>query len=185
MATVGDHTQRRPQAARVLDAFLMRLEQLFGRVPAEETIDHWSGMPCMEKEKIETAAKAPDPTAGITFLIESHQAGRTVTAQQLADAIGEPNRPALYAAKRYSTVREMANKLFNLFDKENKVLVHLGYDPDWTKQVLDGFKIRTQPDRWPAGKFVHPHDACFDKDGNIYVAEWVATGRVSFLRHVS
>jgi len=72
-----------------------------------------------------------------------------------------------------------------LFDKDNKVLTHLGYDPDWTKQVLDGFKIRTQPDRWPAGKFIHPHDACYDRDGNIFVTEWVATGRVSFLRHVS
>jgi hypothetical protein len=72
-----------------------------------------------------------------------------------------------------------------LFDRDNNVLVHLGYDPEWTKQVLDGFKIRTQPDRWPAGKFIHPHDACFDKDGNIFVTEWVATGRVSFLRHVS
>jgi len=72
-----------------------------------------------------------------------------------------------------------------LFDKDNKVIVHLGYDPEWTKQVLDGFKIRTQPDRWPAGKFIHPHDACFDRDGNIFVAEWVQTGRVSLLRHVS
>ncbi len=73
----------------------------------------------------------------------------------------------------------------SLFDKDNHVLVHLGYEPQWTKQVLDGFKIRAQPSRWPAGKFIHPHDACFDKDGNILVAEWVATGRVSFLRHVS
>jgi hypothetical protein len=72
----------------------------------------------------------------------------------------------------------------SLFDKDNNVIVHLGYDPEWTKQVLDGFKIRTQPERWPAGKFIHPHDACFDKDGNIFVAEWVQTGRVSFLRHV-
>jgi hypothetical protein len=72
-----------------------------------------------------------------------------------------------------------------LFDKDNKVIDHLGYDPEWTKQVLDGFKIRTQPDRWPAGKFIHPHDACFDKDGNIFVAEWVQTGRISLLRHVS
>jgi hypothetical protein len=72
-----------------------------------------------------------------------------------------------------------------LFDKDNNVLDHLGYDPEWTKQVLDGFKIRTQPDRWPAGKFIHPHDACFEKDGNIFVAEWVQPGRVSFLRHVS
>ncbi len=73
----------------------------------------------------------------------------------------------------------------SLFDKDNHVLVHLGYEPEWTKQVLDGFKIRSQPSRWPAGKFIHPHDACFDKDGNIFVAEWVATGRVSMLRHVS
>lgn len=29
------------------------------------------------------------------------------------------------------------------------------------------------------------HGVCFDKVGNIYVAEWVPTGRVSFLRHVS
>jgi hypothetical protein len=73
----------------------------------------------------------------------------------------------------------------SLFGKDNQVLVHLGFDPDWTRQVLDGFKIRRQPDHWPAGKFIHPHDACFDKEGNIYVTEWVATGRVSFLRHVS
>jgi hypothetical protein len=73
----------------------------------------------------------------------------------------------------------------SLFDKDNTVLVHLGYDQAWTDRVLDGFKIRTQPDRWPAGKFIHPHDACFDKEGNIFVAEWVQTGRVSFLRHVS
>ena len=74
-----------------------------------------------------------------------------------------------------------------LFDKDNKVIDHLGYDQAWTKQVLDGFKmsIAASPTRWQAGRFVHPHDACFDKDGNIFVVEWVPTGRVSFLRHVS
>ncbi|AMV37750.1 twin-arginine translocation signal domain-containing protein [Planctomyces sp. SH-PL62] len=71
-----------------------------------------------------------------------------------------------------------------LMGRDDKVLTHLGYDPEWTRQVLDGFKIRSQPDRWPAGKFIHPHDACFDRDGNILVAEWVATGRVSFLKRV-
>lgn len=71
-----------------------------------------------------------------------------------------------------------------LMDKDNKVIAHLGYDPEWTKAVLDGFKMRQQPERWEAGRFVHPHDACFDKDGNIFVVEWVATGRVSKLRRV-
>lgn len=69
----------------------------------------------------------------------------------------------------------------SIFDKVDKVVVHLGYDPEWTKTVLDGFKIRTMPAAWPNGKFIHPHDACFDKDGNIYVVEWVSTGRVTKL----
>ncbi len=72
-----------------------------------------------------------------------------------------------------------------LFDKDNKVITHLGYDPEWTKKALDGFKMRRDPKQWQAGRFVHPHDACFDKDGNIFVTEWVATGRVSFLKRVS
>ncbi len=73
-----------------------------------------------------------------------------------------------------------------LFDKENKVISHLGYDPAWTEQVLaDKMKMRTQPERWQPGRFVHPHDACFDKDGNIFVVEWVSTGRVTKLRRVA
>ncbi len=72
-----------------------------------------------------------------------------------------------------------------LFDKENKVITHLGYDAAWTEQVLaDNFKLRTDPKRWENGRFIHPHDACFDADGNIFVAEWVPTGRVSKLRRV-
>lgn len=68
-----------------------------------------------------------------------------------------------------------------LFDKENKVITHLGYDAEWTKKALEGFKMRGQPETWEAGRFVHPHDACFDKAGNIFVVEWVPTGRVSKL----
>lgn len=72
----------------------------------------------------------------------------------------------------------------SLFDKELKPIVHLGEDEEWRKKVLDGFKVRADPKQWVGGKFVHPHDAAFDKDGNIYVVEWVATGRVTFLKKV-
>ncbi len=72
----------------------------------------------------------------------------------------------------------------SLFGKDNKLIAHLGDDPAWTAEVKK-MQIRRDEKKWQAGKFVHPHDACFDKDGNIFVAEWVATGRVSFLRHVS
>lgn len=72
----------------------------------------------------------------------------------------------------------------SLLNKKMEPIVHLGDDADWRAKVLDGFKIRTEPKSWQPGKFVHPHDACFDADGNIYVAEWVSTGRVSFLKKV-
>jgi hypothetical protein len=72
----------------------------------------------------------------------------------------------------------------SLFDKDNKAIVHLGDDPAWITEVKK-LQIRSDPSKWVDGKFVHPHDACFDRDGNIYVAEWVSTGRVSFLKKVS
>jgi len=67
-----------------------------------------------------------------------------------------------------------------LLDKDNKPLVHLANYPDWQKQV-DEKQLRTKPTTWEAGKFVHPHDACFDHDGNIIVTEWVEPGRVTKL----
>lgn len=74
----------------------------------------------------------------------------------------------------------------SLFDKNNRLIVHLGHDPEWTKQVLgDGkFPVRGNRSLWQAGKFIHPHDACFDRSGNIFVVEWVPGGRVNFLRHL-
>lgn len=70
----------------------------------------------------------------------------------------------------------------SLFDRDNNVLVHLGDDAAWRKQALDGFKMRQKPETCAPGKFIHPHDACFDHAGNIFVVEWVQTGRVSLLK---
>ena len=73
-----------------------------------------------------------------------------------------------------------------ILDKDNH-LIHLGEDPQWREEVLKDRKaMRSGPrENWEAGKFVHPHDACFAQNGDIYVAEWVATGRVSKLVRVS
>lgn len=74
-----------------------------------------------------------------------------------------------------------------LLGKDNQVIAQLGTDSQRiqkNRQETGGFNIRTDESQWIPGKFVHPHDACFDRDGNIYVAEWVATGRVSKLRRV-
>ncbi|MFN3157858.1 MAG: peptidase [Rubinisphaera brasiliensis] len=73
-----------------------------------------------------------------------------------------------------------------LLNKQNEVLTHLGDDAAWREQALaNGFAMRKDPSRWKDGRFVHPHDACFDKDGNIFVAEWVVGGRVTKLERLS
>ncbi|HSG72095.1 MAG TPA: hypothetical protein VLA12_16875, partial [Planctomycetaceae bacterium] len=72
----------------------------------------------------------------------------------------------------------------SLLDEKNQVVAHLGDD---VKRVTakDGGGIRGDESKWLPGKFVHPHDACFDAEGNIFVAEWVATGRITKLRKLS
>lgn len=73
-----------------------------------------------------------------------------------------------------------------LLDAEDQVVAHLGEDSAWREAVMaDGLKLRREPDGWRAGRFLHPHDACFDRNGDIFVAEWVDTGRVSKLRRLS
>ena len=72
-----------------------------------------------------------------------------------------------------------------LLDGENNILVHLGDNPQWTAEVnAQGRKLRSQPERFQPGRFVHPHGACFDSAGNIFVVEWVEGGRVTFLKKV-
>jgi hypothetical protein len=70
-----------------------------------------------------------------------------------------------------------------LLDKHNRPLVHLADDAEWRKAVNE-LGLRGKPEAWQPGKFLHPHDACFDAEGNIIVAEWVVPGRVSKLRHL-
>ncbi|MGV3485884.1 MAG: peptidase [Planctomycetaceae bacterium] len=73
-----------------------------------------------------------------------------------------------------------------ILGKDNQVLVHLGDDATWREQVLaDKFAMRRTPEKCPPGRFVHPHDACFDAQGNIFVTEWVVGGRVTKLERVS
>jgi hypothetical protein len=71
-----------------------------------------------------------------------------------------------------------------LLDGKNKVVAQFGDDEAWRANVMQ-MKARQHPEDCPEGKFLHPHDACFDAQGNIFVCEWVATGRVSKMRKVS
>lgn len=71
-----------------------------------------------------------------------------------------------------------------LLDAKNQVVARLGDDVDRIK-ADNKFAIRGDAKQWQPGKFVHPHDACFDKDGNLFVAEWVGTGRITKLKRLA
>lgn len=71
----------------------------------------------------------------------------------------------------------------SILDKQNQTVATIGDDRE--RLMADKKKeIRRDESKWQQGKFVHPHDACFDLDGNIHVAEWVGTGRVTKLTRV-
>ena len=72
----------------------------------------------------------------------------------------------------------------SILDQDLNTIATIGDDRERImadNKANKGFTIRTNESQWQQDKFVHPHDACFDKDGNLFVAEWVGTGRVTKL----
>lgn len=66
-----------------------------------------------------------------------------------------------------------------LFDRQNRLIAHLGDGGHYQgirDQAREAFKD---------GKFVAPHGACFDHEGNIFVVEWVEVGRITKLRRTA
>jgi len=68
-----------------------------------------------------------------------------------------------------------------LMDRGNKIIENLGDDSSSNYMATR----KLSRDHFTPGKFVCPHGACFDHEGNIFVVEWVEVGRVSKLRHVA
>lgn len=68
-----------------------------------------------------------------------------------------------------------------ILDKDNRLIVHLGSnDQVWTRP---GYPNLPHEERVP-GKFISPHAAAVDKNGDLYVVEWVSDGRITKLAKV-
>jgi hypothetical protein len=69
-----------------------------------------------------------------------------------------------------------------LLDRTNAIAAHLGD----SRAAAWNNPLRARPrEEFIPGQFICPHGACFDRDGNIFVAEWVEVGRVTKLRKVA
>jgi len=69
-----------------------------------------------------------------------------------------------------------------LIDEKNKVVAQLG-DGFTTMAEVRGLRSKAR-DQFKPGKFICPHDAAFDRDGSIYVSEWVEVGRLTKLKKI-
>jgi hypothetical protein len=97
------------------------------------------------------------------------------------DFIAGTNMPCHFAFAKNGdmVVPDLAARV-TLMDRKNNVIAHLGDD-----SATEWQKTRLLPrDKFTPGKFVAPHSACFDHDGNIFVVEWVEVGRITKLRKV-
>lgn len=76
-------------------------------------------------------------------------------------------------------VADLAGRV-TLLGAENELLLHLGDNPDPAKRAQNGIPREA----WRDGEFIAPHCANWDSQGNLYVMDWLAQGRVSKLRRV-
>lgn len=67
-----------------------------------------------------------------------------------------------------------------ILDKDNKLITHLGDSGDAQKQGTN----KLGPEHWVDGQFIAPHGLSWDRQGNLYVAEWNLAGRVVKLKRV-
>jgi len=76
-------------------------------------------------------------------------------------------------------VAELAGRV-SLFDGEGELIARLGDNPDPNLRANNG----VPRERWVAGEFLAPHCVHFDAEGNVYVMDWNALGRISKLRRL-
>lgn len=73
-------------------------------------------------------------------------------------------------------VPELAGRV-SLLDAQDQLIARLGDNPDQAQWANHGLP-RAQ---WQPGLFISPHGATFDADGNLYVQDWLADGRLTRL----
>jgi hypothetical protein len=76
-------------------------------------------------------------------------------------------------------VPDLAGRV-SLLDGQDRLIAHLGDNPDAALRANHA----APRERWRAGEFLAPHAACFDAQGNLYVQDWLALGRVTKLARI-
>lgn len=93
---------------------------------------------------------------------------------------GDVRRPCnVYIRGDSAVVADLAGRV-TIFDKDWKVVAHVGDNPDNKKWALNG----VPKEQWEDGLFISPHSAAWDQNGDLYVMDWLRFGRISKLRRI-
>lgn len=76
-------------------------------------------------------------------------------------------------------IADLAGRV-TILNAENKLVCHLGDNPDPKKRARNNIARSA----WKDGEFLSPHGVAFDKDGNLFVADWNQFGRVTRLNRM-
>jgi hypothetical protein len=79
----------------------------------------------------------------------------------------------------YVSVPDLKGRLV-ILDKSNTIMAVLGYNPDPAK----GGNYNIPQDQWIEGIFSGTHGSSWDREGNLYVQDWNAAGRIMKLVRV-
>lgn len=102
------------------------------------------------------------------------------TPQQDKDDSGKLRLPCHFSQRGTELLIPDLRGRVTILDKHNNVVVQLGDNPNVSQRANNGVpKDATVP-----GVFCCPHAATWDRNGNIYVVEWLPYGRVTKLRKV-
>jgi hypothetical protein len=103
----------------------------------------------------------------------------TLDGQHINFVTAELRSPCHFHTRGELMVIPDLDSRVTLFDKNNKMVAQLGDGGSYA-----GIRDKTR-DKFTPGKFVAPHSAYFDSEGNIFVVEWVEVGRVTKLRKIA
>jgi len=125
--------------------------------------------------------RAPEPVLVVADR-RNNRLQRFTLAGQHIDFIQGFRLPCHFHERRGDVVVPDLQGRVTLMDKDNRIIEHLGDSNPPNGQ----FPLRTAArDKFIPGQFICPHGACFDRDGNIFVVEWVEVGRVTKLRKLA
>jgi DNA-binding beta-propeller fold protein YncE len=76
-------------------------------------------------------------------------------------------------------IADLAGRV-TILDQDNKLIAHLGDNPNTEQRG----KNPIPAEQWVDGVFISLHCPRWDAQGNLYVVEWLSTGRISKLKRV-